>query len=107
MSFRLDHPAYLALLLLAVPVVVLGMRRLTTLESVRRWLAIGLRLAVLLLLVLILAGLRTQRTHDDLTVMAVVDQSPSMRVFGSTEPFVGNAVRRKTQRRPGRVACSG
>ncbi|MEE9404232.1 MAG: VWA domain-containing protein [Algisphaera sp.] len=64
------------------------MRRLTTLEPVRRWLAMAIRLGVLALLVLILAGLQSQRTHDDLTVVAVVDQSPSMRVFGATADFI-------------------
>ena len=82
MSLRLDQPELLWLLLLALPMVWLGYRRLTTVEPLRRWIALGLRTAVLVLLVVILAGLRAERRHTDLTVIAVVDRSPSTRVFG-------------------------
>ncbi len=78
---RFDHPEYLWLLLLAVPMVWLGMRSLAALEPARRWTAMGLRLAVLLILVLMLAGLQAVQTHDDLTVIAVMDQSESVRKF--------------------------
>ncbi len=81
MNIRFDHPEYLWLLLLAVPLVLLGMRSLAALESTRRWTAIGLRLAVLAVLVLMLAGLQAVQTHDDLTVIAVLDQSESVRRF--------------------------
>ncbi|RMH21079.1 MAG: VWA domain-containing protein, partial [Gammaproteobacteria bacterium] len=81
MSIRFDHPEYLWLLLLAVPIAWLGMHSLVVLEPARRWTIIGLRLALLLLLVLMLAGLQAVRTHDDLTVIAVVDQSESVRRF--------------------------
>lgn len=78
---RFDHPEYLWLLLIAAPIVWLGMRSLAALEPARRWTAIGLRLAVLTVLVLMLAGLQAVQTHDDLTVIAVVDQSESVRRF--------------------------
>lgn len=81
-SFRFDHPELLWLLLLAVPFVWLGWRSLAQLEPARRWTAIGLRLAVLTVLVLMLAGLQTVQRHSDLTVIAVVDQSESVRRFG-------------------------
>lgn len=81
MTIRFDHPEHLWLLLLAAPIVWLGMRSLAALEPARRWTAIGLRLAVLAVLVLMLAGLQAVRTHDDLTVIAVVDQSESVRRF--------------------------
>ncbi len=93
MPFTFDHPALLSLLLLAVPIVWLGVRELTVLEKPRRWVALVLRCAVLTLLVLMLAGLRTQRTHDDLTVIAVVDRSASIRTFGrmpSAQPGNGS-----------------
>ncbi|MEM7627221.1 MAG: VWA domain-containing protein [Planctomycetota bacterium] len=83
MPFRFDHPELLWLLLLAGPIGWLGAKRLAAVEPVRRWLAIGLRIAVLVGLVLMLAGLRAERRHTDLTVIAVIDQSPSMRIFGS------------------------
>ncbi len=82
MNFRLDHPELLLLLLLIVPIGWLGWTHLATVEPLRRGLAIGLRVAVLVLLVLMLAGLRAERRHTDLTVIAVVDQSPSMSIFG-------------------------
>ena len=68
---RFDHPEMLWLLLLAVAIVWLGTRSLEALDPVRRWATIGLRVAVLLLLVLMLAGLQAVRRHTDLTVVAV------------------------------------
>ncbi|MEL7089859.1 MAG: hypothetical protein AAGL98_15675 [Planctomycetota bacterium] len=65
------------LLLLVGPIGWLGAKRLTTVEPLRRWLAIGLRGVVLIGLVLMLAGLRAERTHTDLTVIAVI-QAPKI-----------------------------
>jgi hypothetical protein len=59
-----------------------GDTQLAGLEPHRRRTAIALRLAVLLVIVLMLAGLQAVRTHDDLTAIAVVDQSESVRRFG-------------------------
>lgn len=81
MNFRFDQPGFLLLLLLAVPIVWLGMRSLTVLDPVRRWVAIGLRLVVLALIVAMLAGLQGVQNHSDLTVIAVVDESRSVREF--------------------------
>ena len=64
---------------LALPVVLLGMRSLNGMGPTRKWTAIGLRLAVLLLSVLILGGLRWRRTATDLQVMILRDVSPSIR----------------------------
>ncbi len=80
-SLRFDNPVALWLLLLAVPMLWLGLRSLAALEPLRRYTAIALRLLVLLLLVLILAGLQSVQRHSDVTVMAVVDQSESVRRF--------------------------
>jgi uncharacterized membrane protein len=66
---------------LAVPIVWLGMRSLNGLGPVRKWVAIGIRLAVLLLFVLILGGVRWQRVHHSVEVMALVDVSGSMRYY--------------------------
>ena len=98
MPFRFDHPAYLALLLLAAPVAWWGWRTLNTLELLRRGVAVGLRVLVLTLLVLVLAGVQTRREHDDLTVVAVVDQSPSIRIFGAADAFTPD---------PSRTAAAG
>lgn len=91
MTFRFDHPEFLWLLLLILPIGWLGWTHLATVEPLRRGLAVGLRVAVLVMLVLMLAGLRAERRHTDLTVIAVVDQSPSMRIFGQPPPGSFNA----------------
>lgn len=66
---------------LAVPVVFLGMRSLAGLGPVRKWVAIALRLLVLLVLVLIIAGARWQRLHKTLEVMVLRDNSESVELF--------------------------
>jgi len=85
-SFRFDQPAYLWLLLLAVPIVWLGVRSLAALDPFRRWSAIVIRLLLLILIVGMLAGLQGVQRHDDLTVIAVVDHSESVRRFASPPP---------------------
>lgn len=80
---RLAHPEAMWLLLLGVPIVWLGMRSLVVLEPFRKWTAIVLRLAVLTVLVLMLAGLQAVQRNEDLTVMAVVDRSESVRRFAT------------------------
>ncbi|MEM1446412.1 MAG: VWA domain-containing protein [Planctomycetota bacterium] len=81
MPVTFDHPALLSLLLLAGPIVWLGWRGLQVLDRPRRVAALALRCVVLTLIVAMLAGLSTQRRHDDLTVLAVVDRSASVRTF--------------------------
>ena len=66
---------------LAAPVLWLGMRSMAGLGPVRKWVAIGLRLLVLLLLVLIVAGARWQRVHKSLEVMVLRDISDSTTLF--------------------------
>jgi uncharacterized membrane protein len=63
--------------LLAVPIVWLGVRSLNGLGPVRKWVAIGVRLAVLALFVLIVGGVRWQRTNEVLEVMVLRDISES------------------------------
>ena len=77
-------PGWVALLLflgLGSLIVFLGIRSLAGLGPVRQWVAIGLRLAVLLLFILIIGGIRWQRVHKNVEVMALVDVSGSMRYF--------------------------
>ena len=78
---RLEYLSPLAatglFLLLATPVVLLGLHSLAGLGKTRQRVAIGLRLLVTLVLVLILAGLRWQRTSHDLEVMVLRDISQS------------------------------
>src|SRR4051794_3072871 len=62
---------------LALPIVLLAIRSLAGLGPIRRWVALGARLLVLLLFVLILAGARWQRQNKDLEVMVLRDISES------------------------------
>src|SRR5258706_6507279 len=62
---------------LAMPIILLGMRSLAGMGPVRKWVAIVLRLLVLLMLVLILAGARWNRLHKDVQLMVVRDNSQS------------------------------
>src|SRR5215212_5558078 len=62
---------------IAVPIVLLGIRSLNGLGSVRKWVAIGARLAVVLLFVLILAGARWQRINKNVELMVLRDISES------------------------------
>ncbi len=78
---RFDQPHYLWLLLLALPVAWSAWRFLRSLSPVRKYTAMTVRLLALLLVVLALAGLEMVRHHQDLTVVAVVDESESMMRF--------------------------
>src|SRR5688500_14442957 len=62
---------------LAIPIVYLGMRSLNGLGPVRKWVAIGVRLAVLMLFILIIGGVRWTRTNTNLEVMVLRDISDS------------------------------
>lgn len=64
-------------LVLALPIVLLGVRSLNGLGPVRKWAAIGVRLLVLLVLVLILGGVRWQRQHKDVELLFIRDLSDS------------------------------
>ncbi|HEX4124704.1 MAG TPA: VWA domain-containing protein [Tepidisphaeraceae bacterium] len=54
-----------------------GIRSLTWLDPVRRWTAIGVRLVVLLLFLLIIGGVRWERRNPDVQVVVVRDISQS------------------------------
>ena len=62
---------------LAVPVAWLGARSLNGLGPVRKWVAVGVRLLVVLLFVLILGGVRWTRTNSAVEVMVLRDVSES------------------------------
>ncbi len=72
--------AALLFAILAAPIVLLGIRSLAGLGPVRRWVAVGARLLVLLLFVLILAGARWQRENKKLEVMVLRDVSESTKL---------------------------
>jgi Ca-activated chloride channel family protein len=61
----------------AIPIVALGIRSLSGLGPVRKWVATGVRLGVLMLALLIVAGVRWQKEHKDVEVMVLRDISES------------------------------
>lgn len=78
LSDLFDHPGYLLLLLLLPVIWMLSYRSLSGLGSVRRWIAIGLRSVVFLVIVLALAEMQFLRQHDGMTVIYLLDQSESI-----------------------------
>src|ERR1700748_2964107 len=62
---------------IAIQFVWLGMRSLNGLGAVRKWVAIVVRLMVLLLFILIIGGARWQRVNKDLEVIVLRDVSES------------------------------
>ena len=74
LSDLFDHPGYLLLLLLLPVIWMLSYRSLSGLGSVRRWIAIGLRSVVFLVIVLALAEMQFLRQHDGMTVIYLLDQ---------------------------------
>jgi len=78
------HWGYGVAFLVCVGVVLwLGMRSLAGLGPARKWVAITVRVLVLLLLFLILCGIRWTRMHTDLELLVVRD------ISGSTKQFTG------------------
>src|SRR5215212_5020883 len=63
--------------LLTIPILALGVRSLNGLGPMRKWVAIGIRLLVLALFILVIGGARWQRTNKNLEVMVLRDVSES------------------------------
>lgn len=76
-----DQPMLLLLALIALPIFVLGEWSLQQLGPARRWTSVFLRIFVLLVITAMLAGFRTVQTHDELTVVSLIDTSKSVRMF--------------------------
>ena len=100
MNLAFDTPMLLLLATLAIPVAALGWWVTTGMDHTRRLTVVGLRSLVLLLLAACLAGPQMLREHDELTVVAVVDVSGSVRRFaevpstpGQPTPSYANWVR--------------
>lgn len=95
-------------LLLSVPIVLLGWNALKALGPVRRWVALGARILVVALVVLILAGLRMERQNSVVEVIVLLDQSESARqaaAAGSTlrqqlNQYLLSALGPDSQRKP-------
>jgi uncharacterized membrane protein len=77
-SLRPAEPWWLLLLGLIPVVIWLSYRSLAGLGPVRRWLAIGLRCALIAFLALALAEVRLRHQNENITVFFVVDRSLSI-----------------------------
>lgn len=75
---RFETPVYLLLLALLPVVVLLSFRSLAGLGGIRRAVAIGIRCAVLLVMILALAGLQRTQEVDELSVIFLLDRSRSI-----------------------------
>ncbi len=79
MNLHFDQPLMLLLALAIVPMVALGWRWLRVMDPLRRVTVLGVRSALLAILAVALAGPRTVREHDHLTVIGVLDLSGSVK----------------------------
>jgi len=77
-GLHFNQPWMLLAALLVVPIVWLGRRNLAQLGRVRRFLAITMRVLVVLVLAALLARPTVSREHERLTVIAVMDRSRSV-----------------------------
>lgn len=74
----LAQPLWLLVALLALPLGWVLLRFARTMTSLRRWVAVGVRLALLITLALMLSGASTIRETSRLAVVLVVDVSESV-----------------------------
>jgi Ca-activated chloride channel family protein len=81
--------ATLLFALLALPIVLLGIGSLKSMGRLRQWVAIGMRLLVLLVFVLVIAGARWVRQNKDAEVIALRDISLST---GEVRDFPGRTL---------------
>lgn len=73
-----DYPAFL-ILLGVIPILwAISFRRLAALGPIRRWVALGFRTAVILVIVAALAGIQLVWVTDRTTVVYLLDQSDSI-----------------------------
>ncbi|HEX8915958.1 MAG TPA: vWA domain-containing protein, partial [Humisphaera sp.] len=80
---RLSWPVAAAIFVVAAAAVVaLGLWSLAGTSAARKWTAIGARLLVVALLVLVIGGARVMRKHEDLEVIVLNDASGSMQLVG-------------------------
>ena len=77
-SLQFSQPLWLLTALVAVPVVGLAWRNLAALGGVRRLLALVLRVLVIGVLAVLLAGPTMNRKRDQVTVVTVLDRSRSV-----------------------------
>src|SRR5262249_56708233 len=78
LSLEPTQPWWLLLLGFIPAIILLSHRSLAGLGPVRRWIAIGLRCALVLLLTLALAEVRLRHQNENITAMFLVDRSLSI-----------------------------
>ena len=81
MNLHFDQPAFLWLALPCVAFALASWWWLDTMDRLRRAVVVGLRLMLLVCLLVMLAGPRTVREHNNLTVIGVLDLSGSVKRF--------------------------
>ncbi|MBL9031114.1 MAG: VWA domain-containing protein [Phycisphaerae bacterium] len=79
---RLDDPIWLLALALIPPLALVGWRWFAAMAPARKFAAILCRAVLVVLLALMLAGLSSVQVSRRFTVVAVVDTSQSVRLFG-------------------------
>jgi len=80
-TLRFEQPLFLWLLLLIAPMVIAGLWSLRPFDLLRRATVLTLRVLLIAGVVIVLAGPHLRRTHDQLTVIGVLDVSGSVRRF--------------------------
>ncbi|HXT42429.1 MAG TPA: VWA domain-containing protein [Candidatus Angelobacter sp.] len=79
MSFQFTNPAWLLLLLVAVPWTIwLALRSDVQIGAWRRWTAFSLRMVIVVALILAIAGLQWKRPQEGMNVFFVLDRSDSI-----------------------------
>ncbi len=79
MNFQFTNPAWLLLLLVAVPWTVwLALKSDVQISAWRRWAALAVRLVLVLALILAIAGLQWKRPQEGMNVFFLLDRSDSI-----------------------------
>src|ERR1044071_1233560 len=79
MNFQFTHPLWLLLLLAAVPWTVwLTVKSDVQIGAWRRWMALAVRLVIVLALVLAIAGVQWKRPQEGMNVFFLLDRSDSI-----------------------------
>lgn len=81
MTLRFEHPEWLALLALCVPMAWVLLKWCTSMSRVRRWSAVVMRMVLIALIAGAMAGASAVRTSDKLAVIGIVDVSGSVQRF--------------------------
>jgi uncharacterized membrane protein len=93
------QPWWLLLLLLVPAIILLSYRSMAGLGPVRRWLAIALRCALVILLTLAMAEVRLRHPNENVTVLFLVDRSLSVPEEWEQDPtYPGKRIDRRWER---------